>query len=75
MTTLEKIIQDLSNLDEQQLEQVSAVIQTLNHQSQRIPCDRQNIQQFIQQTRRQHTQRSIEDIDRALSTERHSWDS
>ena len=32
MTTLEKIIQDLSNMDEQQLEEVSALIKTVNLQ-------------------------------------------
>ncbi len=75
MTTLEKIIQDLSNLDDEQLEQVSAIIQTLSNQSQPIPCDRQNIRKFIQQVRQKRPQRSIEDIDRTLSMERNSWDS
>jgi hypothetical protein len=73
MTTLEQIIQDLSTLDDQQLEQVSAIIQTLNTPP--IPCERQNIRQFIQQVRQKHPQRSIEDIDRTLSAERDAWDS
>jgi hypothetical protein len=75
MTTLEKIIQDLSNLDDAQLEQVSAIIQTLSTQSQHIPCDRKNIRQFIQQVRQKHPQRSIEDIDLTLRVERDAWDS
>jgi hypothetical protein len=75
MTTLEKIIQDLSNLDDAQLEQVSAIIQTLSTQSQPIPCDRKNIRQFIQQVRQKHPQRSIEDIDLTLRVERDAWDS
>lgn len=75
MTTLEKIIQDLSKMDEQQLQQISALIATLNTQSQPISCDRKNILQFIQQARQRHPQRPTEDIDRELQTERDSWDS
>ena len=75
MTTLEKIIQDLSNMDEQQLEEVSALITTVTLQSKPIPCDRKNIRQFIQQVRQKHPKRSIEDIDRSLRMERDSWDS
>ncbi len=75
MTTLEKIIQDLSNMDEQQLEEVSALITTVTLQSKPIPCDRKNIRQFIQQVRQKHPHRSIEDIDRSLRMERDSWDS
>jgi hypothetical protein len=75
MTTLEKIIQDLSNLDDAQLEEVSAIIQSLSTQSRPIPCDRKNIRQFIQQVRQKHPQRSIEDIDLTLRVERDAWDS
>jgi hypothetical protein len=75
MTTLEKIIQDLSNLDDAQLEEVSAIIQRLSTQSRPIPCDRKNIRQFIQQVRQKHPQRSIEDIDLTLRAERDAWDS
>jgi mRNA-degrading endonuclease RelE of RelBE toxin-antitoxin system len=75
MTTLEKIIQDLSKLDEHQLEQISAIIQTLNNQPQRVPCDRKNILQFIQQARQRHPQRATEEIDRDLQAEREAWDS
>jgi hypothetical protein len=75
MTTLEKIIQDLSKMDEQQLEQISALIATLNTQAQSIPCDRKNILQFIQQARHRHPQRTTAEIDRDLQMERDSWDS
>ncbi len=75
MTNLEKIIQDLSTMDEQQLEKVSALITSVNLQAEPIPCDRKNIRQFIQQVRQKHPQRSIEDIDRTLRMERDSWDS
>ncbi len=72
MTTLEKIIQDLSIMDEQQLDQVSALISDLNAPAQPIPCNRQNIREFIHQVRQKHPQRPIEEIDRALRADRDS---
>ncbi|NJN48487.1 MAG: hypothetical protein HC805_00030 [Alkalinema sp. RL_2_19] len=75
MTTLEKIIQDLSKMDEQQLEPISALITSLHSQSNPAPCDRQNILQFIQQARQRHPQRATAEIDRDLQAERNSWDS
>ncbi len=74
MTTLEKIIQDLSNMDEKQLEEVSALIATVTLQSKSLPCDRENILDFIHHTRSQLPQRTAEDIDRQIREERDSWD-
>ena len=74
MTTLEKIIRDLSNMDEQQLEEVSALITTVTLQAKPVPCDRKNIQKFIQQVRQKHPKRSIQEIDQSLRMERDSWD-
>jgi hypothetical protein len=74
MTTLEKIIQDLSTMDEQQLEQVSALITSVNLQAEPIPCDRDNILNFIHHMRSQLPQRTAEEIDRQIREERDSWD-
>jgi rubrerythrin len=74
MTTLEKIIQDLSNMDEKQLEEVSALITTVTLQSKPLPCDRENILDFIQHTRSQLPQRTAEDIDQQIREERDSWE-
>ena len=74
MTTLEKIIQDLSKMDEQQLEQVSALITTVNLQLESPPCDRDNILNFIHHMRSKLPQRTAEDIDRQIREERESWD-
>ncbi len=74
MTTLERIIQDLSKMDEQQLEQVSALITTVNLQLESPPCDRDNILNFIHHMRSQLPQRTAEDIDRQIREERESWD-
>ena len=74
MTTLEKIIQDLSNMDEQQLEEVSALITTVSLQSKPVLCDRDNILDFIHHMRSQLPQRTAEEIDRQIREERDSWD-
>lgn len=74
MTTLERIIQDLSKMDEQQLEQVSALITTVNLQLESPSCDRDNILNFIHHMRSQLPQRTAEDIDRQIREERESWD-
>jgi hypothetical protein len=66
MNTREQIQQDLNDLDEQQLRQVSAFIASVKSQSQPIACDRQNILQFLEQIRRNHPTRSIEEIDQDL---------
>ena len=75
MTTLEKIIEDLSVMDEQQLAKVSEFIQVFRVQEMPVKCDRQNILKFIEQARQRHPQRSIEEIDRELRAERDAWDS
>ena len=41
MTTLEKIIEDLSTIDEQQLAKVSEFIQVFRVQEMPVKCDRQ----------------------------------
>ena len=74
MTTLERIIQDLSKMDEQQLERVSELITTVNLQSESPPCDRDNILNFIHHMRSKLPQRTAEDIDRQIREERESWD-
>jgi hypothetical protein len=61
-------------LDDQS-KQVSAMIQALNNQPQKVPCDRKNILKFIQQARQRHPQRATEEIDRDLQTERNAWNS
>lgn len=74
MTTLEKIIQDLSNMDEQQLEAVSALITTVNLQSKPVPCDREHILDFIHHMRTTLPKRTAEEIDQQIREERDSWD-
>ena len=74
MTTLEKIIQDLSNMDEQQLEEVSALITTVSLQPKSVPCDRDNILDFIHHMRSTLPQLTAEEIDRQIREERDSWD-
>jgi hypothetical protein len=74
MTTLERIIQDLSRMDEQQLERVSALITSVNLQSEALPCNQDNILDFIYHMRSQLPQQTAEDIDRQISEERDSWD-
>jgi hypothetical protein len=74
MTTLEKIIQDLSKMDEQQLERVSALITTVNLQSEPLPCDQDNILDFIHHMRSQLPQQTAEEIDRQIREERDSWE-
>ena len=73
MTTLERIIQDLSKMDEQQLERVSELITTVNLQSESPPCDRDNILNFIHHMRSKLPQRTAEDIDQQIREERESW--
>jgi hypothetical protein len=39
-----------------------------------IPCDRENILNFIHHVRSKYPQRTTEDIDRQIREERDSWD-
>jgi hypothetical protein len=75
MTTLEKIRQDLEQLDEQQLQQVAAFIASVRSQPEQEVCDRRHILTFLEQVRSRHPSRAIADIDQDLQRERNSWDS
>jgi hypothetical protein len=74
MTILEKIIEDLSDMDEQELETISEFIQVFRIQKKPVHCDRENILDFIYQVRAKLPRRTSEDIDRQIREERESWD-
>ncbi len=75
MTTLEKIKQDLNQLDEWQLQQVAEFIESVRSQPEQIACDRKHILEFLAQVRSRHPSRAIAEIDHDLQQERNSWDS
>jgi mRNA-degrading endonuclease RelE of RelBE toxin-antitoxin system len=75
MTTLEKIKQNLDQLDERQLQQVAEFIETVRSQPEQLSCDRKHILTFLEQVRSRHPSRAIAEIDQGLQRERNSWDS
>jgi|GEM_PF-2143701 len=75
MTMLDQINQDLSQLDEQQLQQVAAFIAAVKHQSIPLPAGRKNILQLLEVLRSRHLSRTVEEIDQDLQRERNAWDS
>jgi hypothetical protein len=75
MTILERIKQDLSHLDEQQLQQVAEFIASVKRQSELLPTGRKNILQLLEVIRSRHPSRPAEAIDQDLQRERNTWDS
>ena len=75
MTMLDQINQDLSRLDDQQLQQVAAFIASVKRQSVPLPSGRKNILQLLEIFRSRHLSRTVEEIDQDLQRERNAWDS
>lgn len=75
MTVLEQINQDLSQLDDQQLQQVAAFIASVKHQSGSLPTGRKNVLQLLEILRSRHLSRTVEEIDQDIQRERNAWDS
>lgn len=74
MTILEQIKQDLTHLDEHQLQQVAAFIDSVKRSKSPL-AGRKNILIFLEDVRSRHSSRTVEEIDRDIQMERDSWDS
>jgi hypothetical protein len=75
MTMLDQINQDLSQLDDQQLQQVAEFIASVKRQLAPLPAGCKNVLQLLEILRSRHSSRTVEEIDQDLERERSAWDS